>query len=404
MPSEHVKQFHPEKISTRAPSVKRVRAAKRRTVKSRTQRNSVKNIPISRAVTIRSTGKPASVTSNGSVTVVKHSEFFSDVTGSINYSVKALPLNPGNEEVFPYLAEIAMRFEYYRFRKLQFRYEPTCPTTTAGACYLAVDYDATDLAPGSKILFMQNMNSVRCAPYDRTSMDMVKVASAAQIKRFTLDRTPPGNADVKMYNLGNALFATQGFISDGAACGELYVDYEVELTVPQGQSDTPDSAAIDILAGKTPLTLLEGAIIQQDSKRPIVDVPGSNIPALGDVTPNVFILKKEGAYSVTCELDSTVAPAAIANNLGLSGPPGSGVTVTADTLTSANVSYTVGTQTLLRCRVVFNPANAVAAFAGMVVVGSLAALAGGVCVAGHCRLRVSPLSTPEEIALLPSIV
>jgi hypothetical protein len=387
-------------MSTRS-ALKQPRAKRARKQKP-AKANSVTRVPVAKASTIRSTGRRPAISQNGQSTIVKHSEFFADVTGSTAFSVRAFPLNPGNDDVFPFLSDIAMRFEYYKFRSLKFRYEPACSTLTTGSVYQCVDYDASDLPPGDKINLMQNENAVRSSPYTKCVMDMVKGASSAQIKRFTLDRAPPPSADVKMYNLGNAIFATQGML-DSSAVGELYVDYEVELSVPQGQSDFTESAIVDVPAAMTPTNLFPAAVVQQDAKRPIIDIPGVTSPLITGTTPNYFKILKSGVYDVSMQMASSIAPAAATNNLTFTTVAGSGVTIANDPPTSAVASTSTGATTVGVARLIYDAATALptSSFAGAVVVACTSALAGGVTLANVNRLRIGPASNPEQIALLP---
>jgi len=173
---------------------------------------------------------------NGRVTTtVKHREFISDIAASTEYAVTKYSINPGDSRTFPWLSRMAKLFETYKFRDLKFSYEPTCGSATPGSVNLAIDFDASDDAPPSKIQLMSYHNAKRISPWSATTyvathQDLSKFA----ISRYTRASTQPPNTDIKTYDVGNFFIAVSGV--DGASLpevGELYVEYTVELYTPQ---------------------------------------------------------------------------------------------------------------------------------------------------------------------------
>jgi hypothetical protein len=253
--------------------------------------------------------------------------------------------------VFPYLSNIAASFEYYKFRKLKLRYEPSCSTSTAGVVMLCIDYDASDAAPLGKTAFMMNQNATRCSSWSRSTMDLVAKANGAQVKRFVLNDTPPPNTDVKMYNLGNLFIATQG--SPAAPVGEIYVDYEVELSVPQGATTHDVTAELIVNADAIPLSPWEHSTVRQNDKAPILDVPGITSPPVSNYM-DILRVVKAGKYILNSTLISTVATAAGTNANTPAGYAGSGVNIS-NMPTSTVGSLTAGVSTLGQWLLEFDP-------------------------------------------------
>lgn len=198
--------------------------------------------------------------------VVVHREYIQDVTAAdANFRNTTFSINPGLATTFPWLSAIAGRFESYLFRRLHFIYEPICPTTTPGAVMMAVDYDAVDTAPTSKVLLMSYRGAVRSAPWNITRFDATRGdLRKFGVQRFVRTSSNPANTDLKTYDVGNLQLATQNTPSTPTTLGELYVEYEVEFFTPQipttvtrSQRNVTQTAEIKIpAAGTGNITLL----------------------------------------------------------------------------------------------------------------------------------------------------
>jgi hypothetical protein len=149
--------------------------------------------------------------------------------------------------MFKWLAPIANQFESYTFKKLCFEYETAASTDTAGSVMMAVDYDARDSAPTTKVDMMSYWGAIRSAAWREfcnvsDKPDLQKMAT----KRYVRNGPAPTDTDIKTYDVGNLILATSG-ITPSAGCGlwqtgwkvgdpfpvgELYVDYVVELETP----------------------------------------------------------------------------------------------------------------------------------------------------------------------------
>jgi hypothetical protein len=330
-----------------------------------------KSVPVAttRQVVIQ---KPKISSTPDGVIVFKHTEYVADLNGSADFDSRTLALNPGNEDVFPYLSNIAVSFEYYKFRKLRLRYEPSCSTSTSGVVMLCIDYDASDSAPLGKTSFMMNQNATRCSSWSRSTMDLVAKANGAQVKRFVLNDLPPPNTDVKMYNLGNLFIATQG--STGVPIGEIYVDYEVELSVPQGATTHDVTAELVVSADATPASPWESAQVKQNNRSPILDVPGVTSQSVSFNT-DVLRVIRAGKYILNSTLLSTVATGAGANASTPTPWAGSGVNI-ANMPTSTVGSITAGVTTLGQWLLEYDPESVTdPSRAGWFVFSTIAAVA-----------------------------
>ena len=92
------------------------------------------------------------LTSSSNCTHIKHTEYFSSVSSvGTAYAVTTFSCNPGVSGLFPWLAQIAQRYETYKFRDITFRYHTRATTTQVGTVGMAFDFDAQDPAPTSQM-------------------------------------------------------------------------------------------------------------------------------------------------------------------------------------------------------------------------------------------------------------
>jgi hypothetical protein len=174
---------------------------------------------------------------NGDIRVA-HREYVADInveeTGfDLQYQ---FGINPGNGGLFPWLSQIAARYEMYKFQSLKIIYEPQCGTSSTGTLMLAIDYDSSDDPPTSKAQMMSYKNAVRsplwfAACHSSASPDLHRLKT-----NYILQGVAPQDTDIKTYDIGNLFVAVQ---SDGSnqSAGELYVEYVVDLITPQINTD-----------------------------------------------------------------------------------------------------------------------------------------------------------------------
>lgn len=178
-------------------------------------------------------GASPSVKQGRDSVVVRHREFVTNVTGSVNYTVaNTLPLNPGMAATFPWLSVIAQNYESYRFRSLKFEYKTRTGTSVPGSALLAIDPDSSDSAPATEQAMSTFSRMIEDAPWK----DICLTADVAALhnigpRKYVRTTVLAANQDIKLYDAGNMYVATV----DGTAVawGKLWVEYEVEFFTPQ---------------------------------------------------------------------------------------------------------------------------------------------------------------------------
>jgi hypothetical protein len=169
-------------------------------------------------------------------TVIAHRELVQSLTGTTTFTVSsALAINPGNSQLFPWLATQAIGWEQFRFKRLSFQYVSRCATSTPGSVMLAVDYDSVDGAtlPATESALSANqtfedgpcwvtMMVINCDP---------KALMEPGPRKF-IRLTANGGVPNRLADCGLLYIATNDFAS-AVACGKVYVDYEIEMFIPQ---------------------------------------------------------------------------------------------------------------------------------------------------------------------------
>jgi len=168
---------------------------------------------------------------------VKHREYIGEVTSagtSLLFNTQTYALNPGMTASFPWASQIGRNYESYRFRRFKVLFETEQPTTTAGSLMMAIDYDAADTTPTTKVQLMSMHGAQRGPIYAETTL----AADASDLHKFGTQRyirgtTPTSPYDIKTYDAGKIVVASQGVVATGATLGELYFEYEVDFMTPQ---------------------------------------------------------------------------------------------------------------------------------------------------------------------------
>jgi hypothetical protein len=184
---------------------------------------------------------------------VNHRELVQTISGSTTFDVTALPLNPGIASTFPWLSSIAGSFEQYRFNKLRFHYVTRAPSTYIGSILMAPEYDALDSSPASEIVASQMDGAVEDSPWkeqylDFSVQDMFPMGPRKYVRTGTIS-----SSDLKTYDAGTAFICAVS-CADTSAIGKLWVEYDVELHIPQN----PDAATIGAIGASANYQLSGG--------------------------------------------------------------------------------------------------------------------------------------------------
>jgi hypothetical protein len=277
--------------------------------------------------------------SDGSV-VLKHSEYVADIVvpaggaGGPFALAASIPINPSNDQAFPYVSQIADRFETYTIKRLRVRFEPFLATASQGCVMFMTDFDAGDPAPLSKAEMMNSHLASRTPVWASHSIELDARDLQKIPKRFTLNKAPTSTSDSRLSNVGTLFIALSSCTGAAASgIGELWFDYTIEFQTPQMPvlneqavgSYTGAAAAnyTPFLNGANLLALGQNTAIAQ-----IVSGVGLNLP-------------EAGKYLVSAAIDSAgTAATAVAPNIGVLSASGI-TTAGANDATAGVPSYAV---------------------------------------------------------------
>lgn len=179
-------------------------------------------------------------------TRVRHTEYLMDVNATVAFSVEAYAVNPGNPEIFPWLYTLARRYESYKFRSLNFRYETQAPTSTSGTMILTVDYNADASLPRGKTQMLAMESAVRAPLWSPINHRSLSHNLNKRATYFVRNGDQIQSAD--LYDTGQLMLGSQG-APFNADMGELYVDYEVDLLTPTLPSQPVEPVAKYVSGG-----------------------------------------------------------------------------------------------------------------------------------------------------------
>lgn len=183
--------------------------------------------------------KPAQISDNGrGGLTIRHREYIRDIIPSATttsdgfQSQVVLELNPGLKETFPLLSQFAKFYSQYKFKQLFGRYRSVIPSgnnQAAGTVMMATIYDSNAI-PFTEKRPMDNSSYT----VSGTVMDtlVAGVEQAEELKALggmlfvRTGKVPKGSTNT--YDQGILQVSTAG-ATPGLVCGELWLDYEVEL-------------------------------------------------------------------------------------------------------------------------------------------------------------------------------
>jgi hypothetical protein len=286
------------------------------------------------------------MTATGERTIL-FEEYVQDIisSGTDNlFSCERFRVQPGLSQLFAWLAEQAINYQEYRFRKLSFKYE-TDQTITAGKVMYAFSPDAADPVPLNKQEMLEYGIKGKSAVWQEFEMP-VPVTEALGARRYIRSGTLAANLDIKTYDLGALFVATQGVSGNSGAgtnCGELYICYEVELITPVVQA-LPAAQARSI-------TVTSGGSVAEGTPFGTTPTTLNGLDVTVDATGAYLIFGRVGYYLVEMDivgtgLNTAYVPVPVVGTLGAADAAYGSVTVNsgisnaaANAGTAARVSF-----------------------------------------------------------------
>lgn len=115
---------------------------------------------------------------------------------------------------------------------------------------MAFVQDASDALPVNKQEMLENEFKAKCAIWQNCSFNVPTNEALGRL-RYIRTSALAANLDIKTYDLGNLLVATNG-CADTSSIGELYVEYTIELITPILNLQQIASATSKVVTGVAP--------------------------------------------------------------------------------------------------------------------------------------------------------
>lgn len=176
--------------------------------------------------------------------IVKNEEYLGDIK-----SPSAVPsdfqlqistfINPGNNDLFPWLARVASCFQQYEFKSLIFTYKSmsgALSTTQAlGQVMMSTQYNVYEPAPTTKQEALNTIFAVSKVPSEDVmhAVECERAKTTATGLLFIRGEAVPAGQDQRFYDLGRINVATGGQSAANINLGQVWVSYEVKLCKPQ---------------------------------------------------------------------------------------------------------------------------------------------------------------------------
>ena len=236
---------------------------------------------------------------------VRHREFLQDISVTASTDARwQIAINPGLS--FPWLSGIARNFEKYRFHRLSFEYVTATATATTGAIALAPEYDPDDVDYGlSKRQLYMFDGVVRGPLWNSLKLDFRCPRREFFMREHTLE-----DASLKWHDPGQLIVDVSDPSVSGVV-GELWVEYDVTLRIPEYEDNTTTSAHYDstvawneVVAGTQFSWPLDENDLDGIDEPKLIPVPYHDYLYrnwLSSVTPGVYsvVLQVSGATAIT---------------------------------------------------------------------------------------------------------
>lgn len=218
--------------------------------RNRSRRRNYESRPIEAAAVSYSNRQsfPNKVTKSRRIT---NSEFVATINGSTTFnSNQKFSINPGLQASFPWLSVMATQWQQYRFHKLRYRFVTRSSTSNVGSIVLSPDYNPKETAPSNDREASNTQDAVEDVIWKTLVCTLDPSAMFPFGPRKQL-RSANVAGDTSLYDAGRLFVCVNGE-SSTAEIGRLWVDYDVELFVPQNSPPSyldPSSTSLYTISG-----------------------------------------------------------------------------------------------------------------------------------------------------------
>lgn len=169
--------------------------------------------------------------------IVSHKEYMGSLTSSDDLTFAQLRINPSDPVTFPWLSTIAGAYEKFKIRKMKITYMKNCASVTPGYVYMYPDYNVQRPAMDTETLFLNTMDVVETSPWV-TAVLQIQPSKLNQLKSYLVRSPYRTYTDYLLYDPLNIYIGTaQSLANDPINIGRVFIEYEIELTIPDPESN-----------------------------------------------------------------------------------------------------------------------------------------------------------------------
>ena len=193
--------------------------------------------------------------SRGEAFVVRHREYLGDLKSGVftpgntsPFAIQTYPINPGNSDLFPWLASIARHYQEWEMQGMIVELKTLSSNYAAGlsmgAMFAATQYNVLAPPPKTKIE-LENMEYSTSNKPSTSTIHCIECARGLDTLThlYVTNDQNYNTGDARLYDLGNLYIGSFGIPVSNAPIAEIWVSYEVALYKPvlptgTGQFDT----------------------------------------------------------------------------------------------------------------------------------------------------------------------
>lgn len=206
-------------------------------------------------------------------------------------------INPGIEELFPWLSNQAGGWESYKFNKLHFSYVPRCSTGTPGSIMMAIDYDPVDSNPVTEEIMSTYASAKETSVWNSvtTTADPRAMNAATKTKFIRTAFRAPGT-DRHLYDSGTFLLSMADGPTTDIGAGKIWAEYDVTFYDQASRPNGNNTYALIYGNGTVSSSAIWGSAPQSAGNASFAAQPNSNALFITGVEPNTYISLKVTIY------------------------------------------------------------------------------------------------------------
>jgi hypothetical protein len=251
---------------------------------------------------------------------IRHREYVADVTQAAAgvTEKRQLPWNPGIKTSAPWLSSLAHAFEKYKIHSFAFEYIPQCGTSVAGMIAICPDYDALDQnLTNTKQELLSFADTARGPVWANIQCRLTSGRFAKRDPLYLRSGLHMGsNFDLKTYDAFSVTLVSNANLV--GTVGELWINYDITLSVPQHSRDEVPGAYMGFGAWPSPLEpYAQPSTVVFNDAGFIVDptIPGNaNAHMRVDCEPGTYLVECDGTGVGITDVTDPVLENAIAGD------------------------------------------------------------------------------------------